>query len=362
MQVAERGTEALDRERSTRIEASERFENDQARLGRQEAALEDDLRRAVEQDAPLDALVEAFETAARRRQQHDDATRSLRDNETRRGILLQGRSPGELEAALESARADQRRLLEEQPSLEGARSSETSQRLKGVVEAEQARLQELALEAHGVKTRIDTRMAGLRPPAEVEEEVERYAREVAALERFGKELEIAREVVEQAMTEAHREFAPIVGQYVGEHLARVTEGRYPEFRFDPRNLRPQVWVPETRRLEDVEQLSRGTRAAAYLLLRIGLAQYMSALHEPIPIVLDDPLVDLDDMRLVNFLELLLELSSEVQILLFTKDGDTRDWFDRRCAASERHVITILQGPEKNAAVPAHMRVEPASPL
>lgn len=85
-------------------------------------------------------------------------------------------------------------------------------------------------------------------------------------------------------------------------------------------MRLTTEVPETRRLEDVELLSQGTRAAAYLLLRVGLAQHMNSMGEPVPLILDDPLVDLDDVRVENFLDLLLELSSEVQILLFSKDA------------------------------------------
>src|SRR5437773_6854227 len=42
------------------------------------------------------------------------------------------------------------------------------------------------------------------------------------------------------------------------------------------------------RLVDVDVLSQGTQAAAYLLLRVGLAQHMSSMSEPVPLLLDDP--------------------------------------------------------------------------
>jgi uncharacterized protein YhaN len=116
-------------------------------------------------------------------------------------------------------------------------------------------------------------------------------------------------------------------------------------------------VPETGKLVDVDVLSQGTQAAAYMLLRVGLAQHMSAMSEPVPLLLDDPLVDLDDVRIENFLELLLSLAlkDDLQILLFTKDAATRHWFERSCAGNASCRITLLQ--------PIAARVpEPVAPL
>src|SRR5437773_8819825 len=98
------------------------------------------------------------------------------------------------------------------------------------------------------------------------------------------------------------------------------------------------------RLVDVDVLSQGTQAAAYLLLRVGLAQHMSSMSEPVPLLLDDPLVDLDDLRIDNFLDLLLDLVRErnLQILLFTKDEATRRWFERSCAVDESCLMTHLE--------------------
>jgi len=195
-----------------------------------------------------------------------------------------------------------------------------------------------------LRTTIGGELARLRPRADVEEDLERYRRQAAVLERFGGELQVAIEVMEQAMTEAHRDFAPSVGRFLGEGLARVTGHRYDRVFLDPSTLSLATEVPETRRLEDIGLLSRGTRAAAYLLLRVGLAQHMSSMGEPVPLILDDPLVDLDDVRVENFLDLLLDLSRQVQILLFTKDEGTKGWFERRGCDGESRRITLLPAP------------------
>jgi uncharacterized protein YhaN len=113
---------------------------------------------------------------------------------------------------------------------------------------------------------------------------------------------------------------------------------------DPATFRVTTEVPETGRLVDVDVLSQGTQAAAYMLLRVGLAQHMSDLSEPVPLLLDDPLVDLDDVRIENFLDLLLKMAidSDLQVLLFTKDEATRRWFERSCSGNPSCRITELQ--------------------
>ena len=169
----------------------------------------------------------------------------------------------------------------------------------------------------------------------------RHAQDVESLDRLGRALDAAIDAAKEAMREAHRDFAPSVGSLLSKGLERVTDGRYVKALLDPSTLKVTTEVPETGRLEDVESLSQGTRAAAYVLLRMGLAQHMSSIAEPVPIILDDPLVDLDDVRLEKFLDLLAELSREVQILLFAKDEATREWFQRTCAGAAEHALTEM---------------------
>ena len=252
-------------------------------------------------------------------------------------------------------------LIAATPSLEGARSTANGEGLKDALAKESRELRGLELRIESLSTRTGTRLSGLRSRAEVEEEIQQHANEVAALEEFGRSLTLARELVEQAMTEAHRDFAPSVGRFLSEGLARVTEGRYQKAMLDPATFHVTTEVPETGRLVDVDILSQGTQAAAYMLLRVGLAQHMSSMSEPVPLLLDDPLVDLDDVRIENFLDLLLELTRDVQILLFTKDEATRRWFERRCAGDPSCRITRLQPIVAPVPVSVSPRLGPDSP-
>lgn len=336
--------EPLEGERSSLQQAIDRFERDEGTLDRLESTLGDQLRDFTGASGELEDLIPAFEEGCRRRRTYEGASRDLRENEETRGLVLRGRSPAELQDAKSAAQAELGQLVEENPLLEGALTGETSERLEASLKTLQEELHQRDVEIASLRTTIDRELASLRPRAEVEEELEQHKNQVAILERFAEELGIAMEVIEAAMTEAHRNFAPSVGRFLGSGLSRITGNRYKQVFLDSSTLGVTAEVPETRRLEDVEMLSRGTRAAAYLLLRIGLAQHMSAMGEPVPLILDDPLVDLDDVRVENFLELLLELSGEAQILLFTKDEETKTWFERSGCDGKTHRITLLPPP------------------
>ena len=71
---------------------------------------------------------------------------------------------------------------------------------------------------------------------------------------------------------------------------------------------------------ELEQLSTGTRMQLYLALKLAsLEQYLTT-APPLPLVLDDVLVEWDDERSRVALSVLAECSERVQILLFTHHG------------------------------------------
>jgi uncharacterized protein YhaN len=64
-------------------------------------------------------------------------------------------------------------------------------------------------------------------------------------------------------------------------------------------------------------MSDGTRDQLFLALRLAAIELHVQSAEPLPLVLDDLLVNFDDERATATLQLLLELSNEVQVLFFT---------------------------------------------
>jgi DNA repair exonuclease SbcCD ATPase subunit len=336
--------EALDSESESLRDTVNRFIADGDRLRRQETQLTERLSAIVKSEGKLEELFSAFESACERYKAHQEANRALREIENTRGGILEGRSPAELSEMVARRESEAAGLVAANPSLEDARSNMNAEAAKESLAKESRELRDLELRIESLSTRTRTRLGGLRSRAEVEEEIQQHTNEVAALEQFGRSLTLAKDLVEQAMIEAHRDFAPSVGRFLSDGLAQVTDGRYQKAMLDPATFRVTTEVPETGRLVDVDVLSQGTQAAAYMLLRVGLAQHMSALSEPVPLLLDDPLVDLDEVRIENFLDLLLKMAIErdLQILLFTKDEATRRWFERSCAGNPSCRITELQ--------------------
>ncbi len=310
-------------------------------LAGRESALASLLHRALGKQGDLGDLVQEFEEACARRREYTQVQQRLSEIERERGAILSGRSPRELERMLEDRERLIRQEETEAPWLQGASSDKDEDQLKRDVAGLQYDLASLQRDVERLKATIDTTLEGLPPRADVEEEAERRRREVEELEAFGQALNAAREVIGEAMKEVHRDFAPHVGQFLGDGLARITAGRYGKAFVDPSTFDVTVEAPEDGKIRPVEALSRGTQAAAYLLLRAGLAQYMSSLKEPVPLILDDPLVDLDDLRLGSFLDLLLGLSEKMQVLLFTKDEETRRWLENRAASDQNYRVSIL---------------------
>lgn len=70
----------------------------------------------------------------------------------------------------------------------------------------------------------------------------------------------------------------------------------------------------------IEGMSDGSRDQLYLALRLAsIERYLSS-HEPVPLILDDLLVNFDDRRAASTLRVLAALAEKTQILFFTHHG------------------------------------------
>ena len=167
------------------------------------------------------------------------------------------------------------------------------------------------------------------PNVAVAEEAEQTARLAhRRLQRLDATLGRTIEFLRRAEEDVHRDIAPKLRASVVRHLSRITGGRYTDCRIDPQSL-----AVEVRRGTDpwrtAEWLSHGTAEQVYLLLRMALAEHLSAPNEACPLILDDPIATSDEARRETMLETLLAVSESTQVILFTHDADTRDWARER---------------------------------
>jgi DNA repair exonuclease SbcCD ATPase subunit len=206
----------------------------------------------------------------------------------------------------------------------------------------------LELEAEGLRKELQVTMSQHRSRAEVEEEAALARTRVAELERARKAMQIAVEAIEEAMVSVYRDFAPAVNTFLSDGIGRVTGGRYTRAHVDPKTLSISLLVPQTGMIMTDPPVSHGTRTLAYVLMRIGLAQHMSAVGEPVPLVLDDPFVDVDAERLPRILDYLSDLSERIQILIFTKDESLVEWCGGRGIEGQHRIHAL--SPSFSAAI------------
>jgi DNA repair exonuclease SbcCD ATPase subunit len=217
-------------------------------------------------------------------------------------------------AAQQNAVRKLRRQLDELVALSSRSDDELEQRLKEA-ESLQSRL---TLQLERQRASYERGSAMLPEVAPLEERVEELRMRIARLDRFGAAAAHAAATLGAAAEEIRRNYAPMLQDYLGRDLARITGGRYTEAVVSDR-FEVMLRAPETGSMVAMAQLSRGTQQQVYLLLRLGLLEIMSAGTEPLPLFLDDALALADDKRRS---ELLQVLEAEARQVIYFTAGET----------------------------------------
>lgn len=112
--------------------------------------------------------------------------------------------------------------------------------------------------------------------------------------------------------------APMV-RHASALFSRLTLGRYPrlDVSYDEQDEPTLVCVDADNRVVAVEALSDGTRDQLYLALRLASIGRFAERSDPLPLVLDDVLVQFDDARGAAGLTVLGEAAEITQVVFFT---------------------------------------------
>ena len=144
--------------------------------------------------------------------------------------------------------------------------------------------------------------------ARVRDNVERWCRAKLASVVLAREIDRYRQENE----------GPLVAS-ASKLFARLTLGAFSGVKsgFDERDKPCLRCVRNTGVEVDVTGLSEGTRDQLYLGLRLASVLRRAELTDPMPLVLDDVLVQLDDERAAAALAVLAEVAQRMQVLFFT---------------------------------------------
>ncbi len=164
------------------------------------------------------------------------------------------------------------------------------------------------------------RMDGGPAAADARQDVEeRMARLAEDVEKYAR-LRLASAVLREAVERYRKEHQGPVLDRAGGLFARLTAGSFAGLRADVDEKGQPVLRgvrADGSSLLGVEGMSEGTADQLYLALRLASLETYLDDHEPIPLVVDDILVNFDNARALAALEALAALSTRTQILFFT---------------------------------------------
>lgn len=175
--------------------------------------------------------------------------------------------------------------------------------------------------------------------------------EISQLQKQWQVLASSTQMLEMIRESYESKRQPETLQEASGYLERLTEGRYKRIwtRLTGEELLVDNGSDET---IPVDKLSRGTREAVYLSLRMALVGAYARRGATIPMVLDDVLVNFDGQRAKAAAELLCDFSRNgYQILMFTCHDHMRDLFhslgaDVRILPSHKEVVETNATPTR----------------
>ncbi len=160
------------------------------------------------------------------------------------------------------------------------------------------------LEQESEARRLAAQLSGTR--AELAEVVDHWA-----------PLKLGQAMLRRAIKRFEREHQPEMLQETTRLFRQMTDGRYVhlERRIDEQGT--LLAHEQNGVVKSPDQLSRGAREQLYLAIRLAYVLHYCRRSEPLPLVMDDVLVNFDQDRRRATLAVLAEIAAQVQVVLLT---------------------------------------------
>jgi uncharacterized protein YhaN len=163
---------------------------------------------------------------------------------------------------------------------------------------------------------IKTAKVDAEDQIKLEEELEGFQEALKHEERKVKVYELAREFISKARTEILSSTEEALEKEIQRYLAVFTNDKYKQVKINKEALEFWVYSDEKGDWAKPEDLSGGVIDEFYLAFRLALAELIFGDKKP-PLILDDPFVNFDSVRLANTLNFFKTLASDYQIIIFT---------------------------------------------
>ncbi|GAC1470008.1 MAG: YhaN family protein [Isosphaeraceae bacterium] len=173
--------------------------------------------------------------------------------------------------------------------------------------------------------------------ARIKSDIEEYAR-----------LRLASTVLRAGIERYRKKVQDPVLERASALFARLTLGSFESLRVDY-NDRDEPVLKGVRSIGreplGVESMSLGTADQLYLSLRLATLETYLDHREPLPLIVDDVLIQFDNARSAATLEVLASLSRRTQVLVFTHHEHLRDLAEAQVPADLLFIHT-LSGPSR----------------
>jgi DNA repair exonuclease SbcCD ATPase subunit len=307
--LAQRARSAIDRDRSSMASLEERIQRMKGsleELGKDEQGL---LSKAgCSTLIEFDEREKGFHSWLQKR---EEAKYRLEE-------ILRGRTPEAIEKRrLELAR-DQ--AVERERLTEDLKQTEVSP--EQYVELER-KVKSLQVERDDLDDRRRNAMATVRAAGHdaedqvrLEEEIENLREALRHEERKVRTYELARDFISRARIETLSSAHEALEGEIQRYFAIFTDGKYEKVRVNKDDLEFWVYSEEKGDWVRPEELSGGAVDEFYLAFRLALVKLIFGDKRP-PLIMDDPFVNFDSVRLANTLNFLKTLASDYQIIVFT---------------------------------------------
>ena len=177
------------------------------------------------------------------------------------------------------------------------------------------------LEKQKMECEITIKQAGshIEGQIKLEEELKELREALEQEEKRVKIYELAKDFISKARDEALSSVTDNLKEKIREYFEIFTNGKYKQVEINKDskgNLEFWIYSDEKGGLAKPEELSGGVIDEFYLACRLALVKLIFGDKKP-PLILDDPFVNFDSVRLANTLKFFKTLASEYQIIIFT---------------------------------------------
>lgn len=167
-----------------------------------------------------------------------------------------------------------------------------------------------------LQTAVKTTTSLIEDPNEIEEKLNVIDEKIEELENKIEDHNLAAKFLEIAETQVYQKFTPTLEQDSKPILKNITNNHYEDLKIDEETLDIAINVPEIQEYVDTSLLSQGARDQVYFTLRTVMVNLLSG-DVNVPLILDDPFHNFDEIRLKKTIEVVNKISEGKQIILIS---------------------------------------------